>query len=116
LIDLDPVRASGIPSTDAEHQAALDKAQKIKEWLNSRGWPPPMVADSGNGAHLLYLVDLPCDDGGLLSRVLRTLDAVFSDDVVTVDVTTHNSSRLCRLYGTPNRKGDSTADRPHRIA
>jgi hypothetical protein len=63
-IDCDPVRPSGIPSTDAEHEAALARVAAIREALAARGWPDPVQADSGNGAHLLYRVDLPADDGG----------------------------------------------------
>src|SRR5258708_558601 len=63
LIDLDPERPAGISSTNEEHQAALDLAQHIKDNLQKRGWPDPLVADSGNGAHLLYQVDLPVSEG-----------------------------------------------------
>ena len=116
LIDLDPERPSGISSTETEHQAAIEKAREIASWLESSGFPPAILADSGNGAHLLYQVDLPPDDNGLLNRVLKALDARFSDETVKVDVTTFNPARICKLYGTPARKGDSTPDRPHRLS
>jgi hypothetical protein len=35
---------------------------------------------------------------------------------VQVDQSVHNPARICRLPGTWNRKGDSTQERPHRIA
>lgn len=116
LIDLDPARPSGISSTEAEHKAALDKAGEIAAWLTRCNWPAPVLADSGNGAHLLNRVELPADDSGLTSRVLRALDAIFSDSRMKVDVTTFNPSRVTKLYGTPARKGDSTLDRPHRLS
>ena len=116
FIDLDAARPSGISSTDAEHQAALDKAQEIAAWLSRCNWPLPIIADSGNGAHLLYQVDLPAADGGLVSRILTTLDMVFSDAGVKVDRTTHNPARIVKLYGTLARKGDSTTERPHRLS
>ena len=116
LIDLDPARPSGISSTEAEHKAALDKAREIAAWLCGYNFPPAIVADSGNGAHLLYRVDLPADDGGLLSRVLRGLDAALGDEQTKVDVSTFNPSRITKVYGTPARKGDSTLDRPHRLS
>ncbi|MCG2770914.1 MAG: hypothetical protein L6277_02345, partial [Desulfobacterales bacterium] len=59
LIDLDPIRPEGISSTDAEHEAALDMAQEIQMDLSTAGWPEPLVSDSGNGAGLIYAVDLP---------------------------------------------------------
>ena len=58
-IDFDAVRPAGISSTDAEHELALDRARTCREWLGSQGWMEPIFADSGNGAHLLYRVDLP---------------------------------------------------------
>jgi hypothetical protein len=60
-IDFDPVRPSDISSTSDEHQASLLRARECLNWLLSIGWPEPIVADSGNGAHLLYRVDLPND-------------------------------------------------------
>jgi len=115
-IDLDPVRPSGVSSTDAEHDAALAKADEIALWLSERGFPAPIRADSGNGAHLLYRIDLPPDDGGLVKGVLTTLDALFSDGAVTVDTANANPARIWKLYGTTSRKGDHTPERPHRRA
>src|SRR5271157_5003836 len=60
-IDFDPVRPSGISATDAEHEAALEQARLCRDWLRTRGWPDPVLADSGNGGHLLYRIDIPND-------------------------------------------------------
>ena len=70
----------------------------------------------GNGAHLLYRVDLPNDDEAtaLVKRCLETLDALFSTGEVTVDTANFNAARIWKLYGTTSRKGDSTPERPHR--
>src|SRR5262249_55628014 len=38
-IDFDPVRPAGISSTNAEHEAALQRAQACRDWLQSQGWP-----------------------------------------------------------------------------
>ena len=59
LIDIDPVRPAGISSTDAELQMAVDRADKIVDWLSSIGWPKPLRGLSGNGAHIMYRVDEP---------------------------------------------------------
>jgi hypothetical protein len=115
-IDLDPVRPGGVSSTEEEHAAALRRADEIALWLNEQGFPHPIRADSGNGAHLLYPIDLPNDDGGLVKGVLATLDALFSDDAVTVDTANSNAARIWKLYGTCSRKGDTTRERPHRRA
>ncbi|MDG3003270.1 DNA primase family protein [Paludisphaera mucosa] len=116
LVDVDPVRPAGVSSTDAEKQAAWQVALSIRDGLEGRGWPRPILADSGNGFHLLYRVDLPADDGGLVARVLAALGAEFDTDLAKVDRTIGNSSRICKLYGTLARKGRSTAERPHRAA
>lgn len=119
LIDCDPVRASGISSTDAEHTAAVAKAQEVGAWLAQDLWAPePVLADSGNGAHLLLRIDLPNDAAStiLLSRCLMALDLMFSDARVKVDLKTFNAARISKLYGTIASKGDSTDDRPHRLS
>jgi len=116
LIDVDPRRPSGISSTDAEHQAALHKADRIREFLSELGWPEPVCADSGNGAHLMYRIDLPNDDASqrLIKSALLVLSAFFSDEQSDVDTTVSNAARIWKLYGTLSRKGDSTDYRPHR--
>jgi hypothetical protein len=53
LVDLDPLRPEGISSTNAEHEAALEMAEIIRAALGSAGWPEPLMADSGNGGHLV---------------------------------------------------------------
>lgn len=116
LVDCDPVRLSGISATDAEHECALARAREIREFLTQRGWPSPAFADSGNGAHLLYRVDLSVEDGGLVTRVLKFLDFRFSDAEVHVDVGVDKAAQTTKLYGTMARKGDSTPERPHRLA
>ncbi len=80
------------------------------------GWPEPILADSGNGAHLLYRIDLPANDDGLVKRVLEGLAFRFDDAEVRVDTTTHNPARIWKLYGTLAAKGDDTDERPHRLA
>src|SRR5262249_25957729 len=89
-----------------------------RDWLSGMGWPFPVQADSGNGAHLLYAISLPNDDlaTDLLKRCLEALDFRFSDQEVAVDGTTYNAARICKLYGTMSGKGDDVPDRPHRVS
>lgn len=118
LLDFDPDRPAGISSNDTEHAAALDRAAATRAWLDSQGWPAPVYADSGNGAHLLYRIDLPNDatNRDLLEAVLKALAARFDDDLVKIDTGVFNASRISKIYGTTARKGDPLPDRPHRIA
>jgi len=116
-IDIDPVRPSGVSSTDEEHQAALVKAAEIAAFLGrERGWSAPVFADSGNGAHLLYRIDLPNDDASrdLVKKCLDVLDMLFSDQSCGIDTANYNAARIWKLYGTVSRKGDHTPERPHR--
>jgi len=117
-VDIDPVRPSGVSSTDAEHNAALNAAERIASYLAEQGFPAPLRADSGNGAHLLYRIDLPNDEPStaLVKGCLTTLDALFSNETVTIDTANHNAARIWKLYGTASRKGDNTVERPHRRA
>lgn len=117
-LDFDPVRPSGISSTDQEHEAALTRAQDCCMFLQKCGWPEPVVADSGNGAHLLYRIDLPNDKGSaeLVKRCLQALAFRFDDEAVKVDCKVFNAGRIWKAYGTLAAKGDSTSERPHRLS
>jgi len=115
-IDIDPVRPSGVSSTDEEHQVAIDRACIIRDYLSEWGFPEPIVADSGNGAHLLYWIDLTNDPASLelVKQCLETLSVLFSDDIANIDTANYNAARIWKLYGTVSRKGDNTKTRPHR--
>ncbi|MDD1728309.1 MAG: hypothetical protein LUQ50_04465 [Methanospirillum sp.] len=115
-IDLDPVRPAGVSSSNEEHARALTLARTIQEFLTAIGWPDPLIADSGNGAHLLYPIDLPNDDASKIQirSVLELLDTRFSHAGCKVDTANFNASRIWKIYGTTSRKGDNLADRPHR--
>ena len=114
-IDCDAVRKSNISSTDEEHKAALELAEQIRNGLASVGWPQPVMLDSGNGAQLLYRIDLPAKDDGLVQNVITSIAAA-STEQVHVDLTVFNPARIWRIPGTMNCKGDSIPTRPHRMA
>lgn len=116
LIDCDPRRPAGISASDREHDLAIAKACTIRAALADRGWPEPILADSGNGGHLMFAIDQPADDGGLIHRCLQSLAAEFDDSNVTVDQTVYNPARIWKLPGTMTRKGDDTPERPHRMS
>ncbi len=118
IIDIDPVRPSGISATEQEHRAALERAGEVESRLGREGWPEPIIIDSGNGALLLYGIDLPNDEanGHIIRRCLQALDLLFSDQSVAIDTAVFNAARLIRVPGTLNTKGDAVPDRPHRLA
>jgi hypothetical protein len=116
LIDCDPVRDPHISATDEEKAAALATARGVRAFLHQRAWPDPILADSGNGFHLLYRVDLHADDKGMIERILHALAKQFDCDKVKIDRKVFNASRICKLPGTWARKGDNMPMRPHRQA
>ncbi len=118
LIDCDPVRPSEISSTDAEKNAAKRMVSEIGKYLRFLGWSDPVIADSGNGYHLLYRIDLPNDgeSRSLIEAVLKVLAARFDNSAVKIDQKVFNASRITKAYGTKARKGDSMPDRPHRLS
>jgi hypothetical protein len=118
LVDCDWQRPAGISSTNEEHDAAIRKACQIRDWLDGLGWPVPILADSGNGGHLFYAVQLErtAENISLIERCLKALHARFGDGDIAVDCTVFNPSRINKLYGTAVRKGDDLPDRPHRLS
>jgi len=116
LIDFDPVRPAGISSNDREHGRAISAACGAWDDLRGAGFPDPVVADSGNGAHLLYRVELPNDSKAtdLVKSILVGVAARCVADDIAVDQTVFNAARITKLYGTMACKGDNLPDRPHR--
>ena len=115
-LDFDPQRPAGTSSTHFQLNAAIERADAVWTFLKTKGWPEPLTAVSGNGAHLLFPTNLPVDDGDSLRRAMHSLAASFSDDVVTVDKAVHNPARIWKMYGTLARKGEASPERPHRRA
>lgn len=115
-IDLDPIRPAGISSTDEEHQAALQLAFQMIDDLAADGWPEPILASSGNGAHVVYPISLPANKeaDAICLDTLRALAAKYDNDQVKIDTQLGNASRILKLWGIMARKGDSTPARPHR--
>lgn len=118
FIDLDPVRPTGISSTDEELKEAFDLAGRVANYLQGIGFEQPVKAMSGNGAHLLYSVRLANNDDNkaLVERCLKALSMLFDNDRVHVDTANFNPSRVCKLYGTLAQKGKSTDERPFRMS
>lgn len=122
-IDVDPVRPSGVSSTDDELQAAENLAADVRDWLTeTHGWPEPIEAMSGNGWHLLFGIDMPNDQESktLIENILKAAKAEAEKRQpadaprCTVDTTVFNAARIFKLYGTMAGKGFDTPERPHR--
>ena len=118
LVDLDPVRETGVSSSADELAAAIGLGRRVFVFLKQNGFSDPVIGMSGNGVHLLYRVALHANDENetLVKRVLQALSLIFSDEKVQVDTANFNPSRICKLYGTLAQKGTGTETRPHRMS
>jgi putative DNA primase/helicase len=114
LIDCDPVRKYG-NANDTEKAAAHKQVLAVRQYLNSLGWPEPMLCDSGNGFHLIFSVDLPNDQASedLVRGVLVALGK-FDTAESHVDIGNFERNRICKFPGTWARKAAATPERPHR--
>lgn len=118
-IDVDPVKAEGEtdnPATDDEKNRTGAVLDEVVGHLHEKGWPGPVVTDSGNGFGLFYRVDLPNDQlvRSAYQRLLLDLSTRFSGANGTIDKSIHNPNRLAKLPGTWARKGVASSGRPHR--
>ncbi len=125
VIDSDPTRlddngralpAAKYAATDGEVERARAFGNKVREFLRGLGWPEPLQCFSGNGDYSIFNIDLPNDEPSkvLIERCLKALNAKCQVEHCHVDETMFNASRVIRLIGTINAKGDSTDKRPHR--
>ena len=76
--------------------------------LMATGFSEPIVADSGNGYHLLFKVHISTDDRQVVADFLSVLDMWFSTDEAKIDTAVYNPSRITKLYGTIAAKGAHT--------
>ena len=120
VIDFDPVRPSGVSASEPELEKAHQRMELIRSWLTRMNSPEPVAAMSGNGYHLIYRVDLPVDDWGIVKTLLSHMSLVYDDEHVAIDRTMFNPARITKVIGTMARKGDHVVgvgeveDRPHR--
>jgi hypothetical protein len=125
MIDLDPRRPSGIPSTNDEMKAAYVLADKIIKALERDGLHVNVKALSGNGVHLFLRFDPPVslkphtekvieERTAPLRAFLAWLAEKYNTEEVEIDQAVYKPVQLARYYGTKNRKGDGTPERPHR--
>lgn len=118
LLDFDPTRPTDTSATDAQLEAAKAAARACWQALQAECWPDPLAAESGNGFHLLYPLDLPNDNESrdLVKGALAGLAARFDTDQVKLDQSVFNAGRITKLYGTVATKGDHTPLAPWRLS
>lgn len=118
MVDLDPRRPTGTSSDADQIEKAKSKGNKIYSFMKNLGFEEPVMGFSGNGVHLLYNLRLRNseDNRQLLKKALETLNMLFADEDIDVDMKNFNPSRVCKLYGTTAQKGSNTEERPHRMS
>ena len=112
LVDFDAAKGDNDNASEEEKAAALAQMQDCKAWLLSLGWPEPVTADSGNGAHMLFRLNLnPAQSASpLVEYALKGIKLKYS----LVDAGVHDLSRVTKFYGSPQRKGVNLPERPWR--
>jgi len=118
LLDFDPERPQGVPSSREELERARDRAKTVAAWLKEQGAGDPLAVSSGNGFHLLYKIP-PQDPQTFPRRLqafLRDVARRFGGDGVEVDQKVWDAPRIVKVGGTISIKGTPSKDRPHRRA
>lgn len=108
FIDVDPVRKTNTQATEYQRQYSKALAQTIiDDLIDLYQWPKPLFADSGNGCHILFPINLVCNDSTdeLVSKVLQAIKLMYEEEGFKIDTNTSDRARQVRLYGTINTKG-----------
>jgi len=114
IVDVDPDRPEGVSATNLEFKAAGYAALHVQADLRSRGVESGVMT-SGNGFYVIVrLPDAPMTDGRKERRrkILQYLSAHHSGAhglACKVDVKVANPSRIMRVPGTLNIKGEDAA-------
>lgn len=118
MIDFDRNVKDGNASDD--ERCAIEKVMlEAKEWLSGILGSEPLVADTGNGFHLIFkLQPFAADERAmaLLKECILAVKTRFEKPGVNleIDASVAEPEQLTRCYGTWNRKYPETPGRPQR--
>lgn len=119
LIDIDRTEKKKEPATDDEVEAAKQLADYVVNYLKENKWPEPIRVMSGNGHHLYYVLPEVSNDEAsknYVQSLLKNLATEFDNEIVQIDTTVFNASRITKVVGTVARKGPESEGRPYRMA
>lgn len=118
FVDCEHVAGHGsVSATDAERAASWEVLLRARATLEAAGWRGAVVADSGNGWHLLYPMDLSAENKSMVKTILKGLSERCSDALARVDPGTYKLSDRLKCYGTlTRREAPPTAERPYRYS
>jgi hypothetical protein len=119
VIDVDRADKSSrkLNATPAEKEQLLAVAKKVMTWLAQQGVQNCILADSGNGYHVLIkLAPLAANEKNyeLLREVLAAVKHEFRAQAQTAEIDTSlaEPEQVIKAYGTTTRKSESTSGRP----
>jgi hypothetical protein len=102
-------------STEAEKSGSFEIAGRVTAFWKTLGVEPALV-DHGNGYCVLVPTEMEKIDAGLVADILKLHAREYDTLAAHIDVSVGNPSRILRIPGTVNRKGENTPDRPHRMS
>jgi hypothetical protein len=119
VIDIDRAdkQSKKLNATPVEKEQLLVVARQVMAWLVEQGVRDCILADSGNGYHILIkLSPLAANDRNyeLLKEVLVAIKHEFREHagVADIDTSLAEPEQVIKAYGTTTRKSESTDDRP----
>jgi DNA primase len=119
LIDIDRLHGTDEPASDAEIEAADDLSTRVRDGLAHWGIGDVTKVHSGNGVHLYVPLDpVPNSESATttIEVLLKRLNEHFKSEVVGIDTSVYNASRITKVVGTLARKGLESPGRPYRMA
>ena len=106
LVDIDGCKTGETPENrETLRKEAVKLAKRIAADLTAKGFPEPIIVNTGNGAQMWYRISAETGDD-IVPRCLKALDAKYSSERVRVDTQVSDPARVGRLPGTWNRKPD----------
>lgn len=108
FIDIDPERPTGTAASAEMRRDAMATSQRVHTFLAERGWPEPLVLDSGNGIHMLYRGSRCSADGSTVNFALKRLNSLFGGGC-KIDSAVSNPSRIARMPLCLNKKAGRVA-------
>ena len=123
VIDLDPDRPKGAPSTEGELALTLEVAERACAWFVAQGLQRPLRMLSGNGIQLWCAID-PLVIGTDVHQAdvetrMRELEAELRKEVQSAKVrvdSIFDSPRIIKAIGSVSVKGEHSIERPHRVS
>ena len=119
VIDIDRTdkQSKKLNASSVEKEQLLAVASEVMAWLAERGVRDCILADSGNGYHILIkLSPLAANERNyeLLKEVLVAIKHEFRAHagVADIDTSLAEPEQVIKAYGTTTRKSESTDDRP----